>query len=66
MGTAHYFKFGNKILIFNLNYQFVEGVKPMWEDEANKKGGRWVLKINKEFSDRIWEDLILGFIGEQF
>ena len=36
----------------------------MWEDENNKNGGKWVLRINKEFTDKLWEDLILGFIGE--
>lgn len=38
----------------------------MWEDEANKNGGRWVIRMNKGFSNKLWEDLILAMIGEQF
>ncbi len=38
----------------------------MWEDEANKVGGRWVIRLNKGYSNKLWEDLILAMIGEQF
>lgn len=38
----------------------------MWEDEANKVGGRWVIRMNKGYSNKLWEDLILAMIGEQF
>jgi translation initiation factor 4E len=38
----------------------------MWEDEANKNGGRWQLRVSKGFANKLWEDLILAFIGEQF
>ena len=46
--------------------QFVDGIKPMWEDEANKKGGRWTLRVQKGFANQLWEDLVLATIGEQF
>jgi translation initiation factor 4E len=36
----------------------------MWEDEANKNGGRWTLKVSKGFTNKLWEDLILAMIGE--
>ena len=45
---------------------FVEGVKPMWEDEANKNGGRWQMRFAKGYANKVWEDLILALIGEQF
>ncbi|CDW89504.1 eukaryotic translation initiation factor 4e type 2 [Stylonychia lemnae] len=45
---------------------FVDEVKPMWEDEANKNGGRWVIRVNKGYSNKLWEDLTLAMIGEQF
>jgi translation initiation factor 4E len=56
-------------LEFGANYHmFKEGVKPMWEDEANKKGGKWVMTLNaKEDSsrlDELWELLLLSIIGE--
>eukprot|EP01017_Pseudomicrothorax_dubius_P037654 TRINITY_DN5549_c0_g2_i2.p2 TRINITY_DN5549_c0_g2~~TRINITY_DN5549_c0_g2_i2.p2 ORF type:complete len:219 (+),score=72.83 TRINITY_DN5549_c0_g2_i2:50-706(+) len=44
---------------------FQDGIKPMWEDEANKDGGKFFLRVHKPFVNRFWEDLILGFIGEQ-
>lgn len=36
----------------------------MWEDKANEGGGRFNIKIKKGYVNKIWEDLILGFIGE--
>jgi translation initiation factor 4E len=38
----------------------------MWEDEANKDGGRWTLRVSKGYANKLWEDLILAMIGEQF
>ena len=38
----------------------------MWEDEANKNGGRWQIRVNKGYSNKLWEDLMLAMIGEQF
>jgi translation initiation factor 4E len=38
----------------------------MWEDEANKNGGRWTFGVSKGYANKLWEDLILAFIGEQF
>lgn len=25
-----------------------DGIEPMWEDERNKRGGRWLLTLNKQ------------------
>uniref|UniRef100_A0A0R3QSC2 eIF-4F 25 kDa subunit n=1 Tax=Brugia timori TaxID=42155 RepID=A0A0R3QSC2_9BILA len=47
-------------------HMFKEGIKPVWEDDANRKGGKWILRLKKGFSSRIWENLILAMIGEQF
>ena len=38
----------------------------MWEDEANKDGGRWVIRVAKGYANKLWEDLLLATIGEQF
>ena len=38
----------------------------MWEDEANKGGGRFTIKIKKGFANKIWEDLLMGVIGETY
>ncbi|KAF0982249.1 hypothetical protein FDP41_011654 [Naegleria fowleri] len=45
---------------------FKQGIKPMWEDEKNKNGGRLMLRCKSGYSARIWEDLLLSFIGQQF
>ena len=45
---------------------FQEGIKPMWEDKSNQKGGRWHIWLPKGYSNRLWEDLLLAVIGDQF
>ena len=47
-------------------YLFRENIKPMWEDEANSKGGKWILHVKKGLASKYWEDLLLAVIGEQF
>ena len=45
---------------------FKHGIKPLWEDEANKAGGKWIVRLKKGLASRCWEDLILAILGEQF
>jgi hypothetical protein len=45
---------------------FKKGIRPIWEDEENKKGGKWVMRLRKGVADRYWEDLLFAIIGEQF
>jgi translation initiation factor 4E len=45
---------------------FKKGVRPVWEDEANKRGGKWIVRLKKGVADRYWEDLLLGMVGDQF
>ncbi len=45
---------------------FKKGIRPVWEDEDNKYGGKWTVKLKKGVSDRYWEDLLLAIIGDQF
>ncbi|XP_073479089.1 eukaryotic translation initiation factor 4E type 2-like isoform X1 [Aquarana catesbeiana] len=45
---------------------FKEGIKPMWEDEANKNGGKWIIRLRKGLASRFWENIILAMVGEQF
>eukprot|EP01088_Endostelium_zonatum_P018522 TRINITY_DN5979_c0_g2_i1.p1 TRINITY_DN5979_c0_g2~~TRINITY_DN5979_c0_g2_i1.p1 ORF type:complete len:225 (+),score=51.79 TRINITY_DN5979_c0_g2_i1:58-732(+) len=47
-------------------YMFKDNIQPKWEDEANSKGGKWILHIKKGLASKYWEDLLLAFIGEQF
>uniref|UniRef100_A0A3Q2LJH1 Eukaryotic translation initiation factor 4E family member 2 n=1 Tax=Equus caballus TaxID=9796 RepID=A0A3Q2LJH1_HORSE len=45
---------------------FKEGIKPMWEDDANKNRGKWIIRLRKGLATRCWENLILAMLGEQF
>ncbi|XP_025836188.1 eukaryotic translation initiation factor 4E-1A-like isoform X2 [Agrilus planipennis] len=49
---------------------FKKGIRPMWEDDANKHGGRWLISLEKKQRgndlDRFWLDIILCLIGEAF
>ncbi|CAI4223287.1 unnamed protein product [Auanema sp. JU1783] len=51
-------------------YLFKEGIKPMWEDESNVKGGRWLVVVDKQrraqLLDHYWMELLMAIIGEQF
>lgn len=40
--------------------------RPVWEDPLNLSGGKWIIRLKKGVSDRVWEDLVLGIIGDQF
>ena len=42
---------------------FKEPIKPMWEDEYNKNGGKLTLKLRKQYTTIIWEEIILAIIG---
>lgn len=45
---------------------FKNGIRPVWEDDENRKGGKWIVRMKKGLADRYWEDLIFAIIGEQF
>ncbi len=45
---------------------FKSGIRPIWEDDENKKGGKWIVRLRKGVADRYWEDLLLAMIGDQF
>lgn len=39
---------------------------PSWQDDANKNGGKWIIRLRKGLASRCWENLILAMLGEQF
>jgi len=45
---------------------FRKGIKPLWEDKANKKGGKFVIRVKKELSSHCWEALLLAMVGNHF
>ena len=44
----------------------MKGIKPAWEDPANKKGGELLCRktMTVDALDTYWENLVLGLIGE--
>ena len=42
---------------------FKEPIIPMWEDENNKNGGKISIKLRKQFTTIIWEEMIFALIG---
>lgn len=55
---------------FSDYYVFKEGIQPMWEDDANREGGRWLIQVEKqrrnEVLDSFWLELLMAMVGEQF
>ncbi|XP_063585022.1 eukaryotic translation initiation factor 4E-like isoform X2 [Penaeus indicus] len=49
---------------------FKQGIKPMWEDAHNCRGGRWLINLNKQQRstelDNFWMEVLLLMIGESF
>ncbi|KIP03011.1 hypothetical protein PHLGIDRAFT_130408 [Phlebiopsis gigantea 11061_1 CR5-6] len=46
---------------------FHSGIRrPVWEDPVNISGGKWIIRLRKGVADRLWEDLVLAIIGDQF
>ncbi len=51
----------------NVDYQlFRGGIKPIWEDPMNNKGGKCSIRIKKDLqaASKMWENLLLTVIGE--
>ncbi|CAG0914151.1 unnamed protein product [Notodromas monacha] len=47
-------------------HMFKDGIKPLWEDDANRNGGKWIVRLRKGLSSRFWEILCMAMLGEQF
>lgn len=48
---------------------FKRSIRPMWEDETNKRGGRWLITLRhaqRRLLDQLWLDILLIMIGESF
>ncbi|KAJ2946854.1 hypothetical protein O0L34_g16183 [Tuta absoluta] len=64
----HYMKLPSELTLGQDYSVFKKGVRPMWEDAANKKGGRWLFTLEKRRgdTDQMWLDVVLLMIGENF
>uniref|UniRef100_A0A7S3NNN2 Uncharacterized protein n=1 Tax=Euplotes crassus TaxID=5936 RepID=A0A7S3NNN2_EUPCR len=56
----------NEALSKTCYHVFKQGIKPIWEDDSNKDGGRWHIWFPKGQTNKLWEDLLLHLIGNQF
>ena len=37
---------------------FREGIKPMWEDESNARGGKLVIRLRKGLASHFWKEIV--------
>jgi len=44
---------------------FHKGVKPVWEDPRNERGGCWTFRVPKEKVQAFWQELCLMAVGEK-
>ena len=48
-----------------IEFQLFRGdIKPLWEDESNKNGGKVSIKLCKDYTTIIWEEMIFALIGD--
>ncbi|KAG0234552.1 Eukaryotic translation initiation factor 4E type 3 [Actinomortierella wolfii] len=43
-----------------------KGIKPLWEDPLNERGGAWNFRTSKADAPFVWRELLMALIGEQF
>ncbi|KAF2453642.1 translation initiation factor eIF 4e-like domain-containing protein [Lineolata rhizophorae] len=44
---------------------FHKGVKPVWEDPRNVRGGSWTFRVPKDKAKDFWKEICMMAIGEQ-
>jgi translation initiation factor 4E len=45
---------------------FKNKIRPVWEETSNKEGGKLSLKLKKDQSNCIWDELVVRFVGNSF
>ena len=48
--VSYFFKLIKKNISFNFHFK---------KDDANKKGGKWIIRLKKGLATKFWEDLVL-------
>lgn len=61
-----YLKRPSSLPVVSDYHLFKKDIRPIWEDDINRKGGKWVVRMKKGVADRFWENLLLALIGDQF
>lgn len=44
---------------------FHQGIKPVWEDPRNVKGGSWTFRVPKEKAPQFWKEVCVMAVGDE-
>ena len=55
----------NSLTLRDSVHLFHKGVKPVWEDARNSRGGSWTFRVPKEKAQEFWKEICLLAIGER-
>lgn len=67
----NHIKSASEIRVGGSYFVFKDGIKPAWEDERNREGGRWLMAFNKQnrqHLDSYWLEVVrfLSFLLGEF
>jgi hypothetical protein len=69
ISVKEFYQHFNNIPVENLKLRdsihlFHLGVKPVWEDPRNVRGGAWYFKISKDIAAQFWHEMCLLAVGD--
>ncbi|KAJ4984848.1 translation initiation factor [Stagonosporopsis vannaccii] len=69
ISIKEFYQHFNNIPVENLKLRdsihlFHMGIKPVWEDPRNARGGAWYFKVSKEVAPQFWHELCLLAVGD--
>lgn len=69
ISVKEFYQHFNNIPVENLKLRdsihlFHLGVKPVWEDPRNARGGAWYFKISKDIASQFWHEMCLLAVGD--
>ena len=69
ISIKEFYQHFNNIPVENLKLRdsihlFHMGIKPVWEDPRNERGGAWYFKVSKDVAPQFWHELCLLAVGD--
>jgi hypothetical protein len=69
ISVKEFYQHFNNIPVENLKLRdsihlFHMGIKPVWEDPRNTRGGAWYFKIPKDIAAQFWHEMCLLAVGD--
>jgi hypothetical protein len=69
VSVKEFYQHFNNIPVENLKLRdsihlFHLGVKPVWEDPRNTRGGAWYFKVSKDLASQFWHEMCLLAVGD--